>query len=535
MKESVATSRPGRAERWPPHSRHSAPGSGARIVWGVAALGLIALFCVQALLAIPYLSATTDEPVHLSAGYSYWHTRDFRLNPEHPPLAKLIAALPLLLIKPRLDISSKEWEGSSEYPFAFNFLYSNDADRLLFWGRVPMIALAALGAWITFLWARDLFGPMAGAFAAGLYAFCPNLLAHGMLVTTDVPLATFGLLTLYLFWRQGSQPGWRKGLLTGLALGAAMTSKYSGALFPILVACLAAIRALRQKNRRQALLGEIQNLAVMAAASLLVVEAAYLFSFSPLLYFRNGALVNANHDPSYQSYLLGELKQNGWWYYFVVAFVFKATLPALILLLFATLQTMSGLVDRWGETILLAAIGFYFVVISAGADDLGVRYLLPVFPLIYIWVSRIVPRYWRHRWGRVGLITLLSWQIWAAASSFPNYLPYFNEIAGGPKAGPDLLDDSNVDWGQSLKQAATYVKEKKIGNVVICPFSSFENPGYYGLPSNIRPPGALVSKKPDPGTYVISGHNLAWMKAVDPAWRQYNAVDRIGGMWVYRF
>src|SRR5439155_9392242 len=108
-----------------PRSRNSAPGSGARTLWNVAGITLVSLYCVQALLAIPYLSATTDEPVHLSAGYSYCRTRDFRLNPEHPPLAKLIAALPLLLIKPRLDISSKEWEGSSEYPFAFNFLYSN--------------------------------------------------------------------------------------------------------------------------------------------------------------------------------------------------------------------------------------------------------------------------------------------------------------------------------------------------------------------------------------------------------------------------
>ena len=222
MKETAEIHRTGRPKRRP-HEGRGIPRSrafGAR--WTVAAISLVFLFCTQALLAIPYLSATTDEPVHLAAGYSYWQTRDFRLNPEHPPLAKLIAALPLLVIKPKLDTSSKDWENSSEYPFGFGFLYNNDADRLLFWGRVPMIALAALGAVITFLWARDLFGPMAGAFAAGLYTFCPNLLAHGMLVTTDVPLATFNLLTLYLFWRQGTRPGWRSCLVTGLALGAAM-------------------------------------------------------------------------------------------------------------------------------------------------------------------------------------------------------------------------------------------------------------------------------------------------------------------------
>src|SRR5213594_5220244 len=210
-----------------------------RNVWTWAAIGLICLFCVQALLALARLSATRDEPVHLSAGYSYWQTLDFRLNPEHPPLAKLVAALPLLVLKPNLDTSSIDWTEASEYPFGFAFLYGNDADRLLFWGRVPMIVLAAIGGWITFLFARDLFGPPAGAFAAGLYCFCPNLLAHGMLITTDVPLSTFSVLTLYLFWRQGNRPTWRSSLVVGLALGAAMTSKYSGGLLPILVAALA--------------------------------------------------------------------------------------------------------------------------------------------------------------------------------------------------------------------------------------------------------------------------------------------------------
>src|SRR5213595_3782965 len=104
-----------------------------RKVWTWAAIALICVFCVQALLALSRLSATTDEPVHLSAGYSYWQTLDFRLNPEHP----------LLALKPNLDTSSNDWTEASEYPFGFAFLYGNDADRLLFWGRVPMIVLAA--------------------------------------------------------------------------------------------------------------------------------------------------------------------------------------------------------------------------------------------------------------------------------------------------------------------------------------------------------------------------------------------------------
>ena len=172
----------------------------------IAAICLILIFCLQAVLALPRLSATSDEAVHLASGYSYWQTRDFRMNPEHPPLAKLIAALPLLVLQPKLDTSTNVWNEPSQYEFGFDFLYRNNADRLLFWGRLAMVAVAALGAVITFLWSRDLFGPKAALLALGLYAFSPNLLAHGMLITTDVSVAAFSLLTLYLFWRQGERP-----------------------------------------------------------------------------------------------------------------------------------------------------------------------------------------------------------------------------------------------------------------------------------------------------------------------------------------
>ena len=174
----------------------------------IAAICLILAFCLQAVLAVPRLSATSDEAVHLSSGYSYWQTRDFRMNPEHPPLAKLIAALPLLIIRPKLNTSSAVWKAASEYEFGFDFMYTNDADRLLFWGRIMMVLLAAAGAAITFVWARDLFGPAAGLLALGMYAFSPNLLAHGMLITTDVPVAVFTVLTLYLFWKQHDNSRW---------------------------------------------------------------------------------------------------------------------------------------------------------------------------------------------------------------------------------------------------------------------------------------------------------------------------------------
>ena len=176
-------------------------------------------------LALPKLSATVDEVAHLPAGYTYWATRDFRMNPEHPPLAKLVAALPLLALKPKLDLTWPEWSAATEAIFGYGFLYTNNADRLLFWGRLPMTLIAVLGALVVFLWAREMFGPAPGLFALGLCAFSPNLLAHGMLVTTDVPLAVFGTLALYLVWKHRKQQSVIMSAGAGLATGAAMACK----------------------------------------------------------------------------------------------------------------------------------------------------------------------------------------------------------------------------------------------------------------------------------------------------------------------
>lgn len=489
------------------------------------------IFCLQAFLALPKLSATSDEPIHLAAGYTYWQTRDFRLNPEHPPLAKLIAAFPLLFIHPSLDTTHDDWKTPVQELFGFHFLYSNDADRLLFWSRMAMVLLAASGLVVTFLWARDLYGVPAGVFAATMYAFSPNLLAHGMLVTTDVPLAVFTVLAFYLFWKGGNAPSWYTDAGAGLALGAAMSSKFSGAFLPLLLVVFSLIH-----DRRSAL----RRLIIIASASILVIEASYLFSTSPLLYFRNASLVNANHVANYPVYLFGQLKRGGWWYYFPAAFLVKATVPTLIVIVFALLHTMSGgFVSRWGESILLTVTAAYALLICIGADQIGLRYLLPIFPLIFVWTSRVVPWILSMRGGALVLGGLLGWQAISAIRAFPNYIPYFNELAGGPAEGPWLLDDSNVDWGQGIKQASDYVKLHHLVNVQMHTFSPIMNPQYYGLPPDMPFAEAfrrLAAQRPAPGIYIISAHYVARMRGVSRAWQTYEPVDRIGNsMWVYEF
>src|SRR5437867_11869042 len=394
----------------------------------IAAAALVGLFCLQAMLAIPRLSPTTDEPTHLASGYSYWMTRDFRMNPEHPPLAKLLAAIPLLALHPQFDTNDRNWKSANEDNFGDDFLYENDADRLIFWARIPMVLIASIGAIVTFLWARDLFGEAAGLLALTLYAFCPNLLAHGMLVTTDVPLATFTVLALYLFWKRGLNPSWKADVVTGLAVGAAMTSKFSGALVPVIITVFCLARK------------EIKSLFIIGLASLVIIEAAYLFTASPLFYLHNMRYVNANHSREYKFFLLGDLRTRTWWYYFLVAFAVKATVPVLVLAVFASIRATRGFVQRWGEVILVVTIAGVFVENTIGADPIGVRYILPAFPLLFIWLSRIASYVVMARWRVAAVSALLLWHVWSAVSSFPDYIPFFNELAGGPEGGTAVLD-----------------------------------------------------------------------------------------------
>src|SRR5437868_18748 len=175
---------------------------------------------------------------------------------------------------------------------------------------------------------------------------------------------------------------------------------------------------------------------------------------------------------------------DGWLYYFPVAFALKATLPAVVLTVVSLFRTIRGFIDRWGEMILVVSSVVFVAATTVGANQIGIRYILPIFPLLYIWISRIAPAFNTAPWRFVLIGVLLAWHAWSGLSAFPNYIPYFNEFAGGPAQGPAYLDDSNIDWGQGLKQTTEYVRKRHLEKANLFFFSPFTGPAseYYGLP-----------------------------------------------------
>lgn len=532
---------------------------------------LVALF-LQEVLSMRLMSASSDEMTHLPSGYTYLKTSQFRLNPQHPPFIKLLCALPLLFLNPTLNLDDPNWKNNppNEWKFGYSFLYTNDADSLLFWGRLPVVFLSLLLGFYLYKWTRELFGAAAGLMALFLYVFCPNILAHSRFVTMDIGLSCFFLITLYYFWRFVHSRGnpKRNLIYTGVNLGLALATKFSAIILLPILALLLGLATLwppgtllkipktGQSMKYHSILNSIFipeglsrriKFSVLVYFTLLilaglVVYAIYFFPRDPLFYWNGMMLVNKDHDPDYQAYLMGEFKKGGWWYYFLLAFLFKTQVPILILLVLSLIFFKRYPSKHWlDEAFLILPILIFVTFTSAFANNLGLRYLLPIYPLLFIFISRLADFFLRNRITLAAIFLLAVWYLTNTLLIYPDYLAYFNELVGGPEQGHKYLDDSNIDWGQDLKRLKIYMDAHGIDKIKLI-YSWSVLPNYY------RIKGERVSAedwyvKPSPGIYAINTHALirgellAKTRNAHSNWlSRYQPIDRVGySFYIFKF
>jgi hypothetical protein len=487
------------------------------IAGGVAVL--LAAFACQAVLSMRLINDTSDETIHLPAGYTYLKTGQLALNPEHPPLIKELCALPLLFLNPRLDVDAArlKYNPPDQLEFGRRFLYLNNVhvDRLLFWGRLPVVVLSTLLGFYVWLWAAALFGTAGGLMALFLYAFSPTVIAHSRLATMDQGLSCFYFMTVYHLWRHAREGRHSHLIGAGLSLGLALATKFSAVvLLPVILALLgiealwgSATQAALADSRRSRTVRATAVYGVIALVAVPVVYAAFLFPSDPLFYWKGMRLVNANHNPDYPLYLFGHFKTGGWWYYFIVAFVLKTQTPALISLaaaLFLARRRPSP--NRLDEAFLILPPLALFALTSALADNLGVRYILPIYPFVFVFAGRAAVFFLRRRAGMVLLALLGLWQMGAAIRIYPDYIAFFNEPAGGPERGYRWLDDSNLEWGQDLKRLKAYMDENGIEEIKLFYFGNALPQGY-GI--KLAPFTEHDWKvEPSPGYYAVSIQTL---------------------------
>lgn len=503
---------------------------------------LLPLLCVatfaQAWLSLRQKSLTFDEVTYIPAGYSYVVTGDYRLNPEHPPLMKLLAGTALLPLGPRLDTTHPSWVRPEQWSFGADFFTGSGVDvvTLVSAARLPTVLLLVALVLAAYGLARDLHGPRVGMLAAGLCAFSPNLLAHGRLATNDLGLACFVLLTAYATLRMARRTTPRRVACTGVALGLALSTKFTAVLLlglvPVWTVALVFangeqpgapprwLERIADPRARRLVLASAASAASVAVA-LLVVTLCYGAPGDLGPYLRGLGVLYDNVRVDNPTYFAGSFHAGGVPYYFVAVFLLKTPTPFLALL---GLRAADQIVRRDPEpatsALLLAPALLWMAVVSTQAFPYGVRYILPIYPLLFVYAAGIAgsPRFER-RWTRAGVVALGVLFVASSLRAHPHYLPYFNALAGGPERGIHWLDDSNVDWGQDLPLLARWLDERGVEDVTIAPMAWYD-PALYGVRGRrVSPPEMLrllTDPAAPPGVYAVSAHLLTRVR-FDPS------------------
>ncbi len=433
---------------------------------------------------------THDEPFHVGCGILWLGGEYPYACLDQPPLSRVAAALPLYADGLRAPHFSRRayQEGSA-------LLRTGNYERNLARARLGMIPFFVLASWVVWIWARRLYGDGAALAAVFLFQGLPSVLAFSGIVMTDIAITATLAAALYLFVRWLERPSWTNALFLGAAVGAAVLSKHSAIPFlvvgsvPITVAwAIEERRAPSRAGSRRRRLGQAVAAAGVAAV---LVFGGYRFQIVPVTQpedrpHRIGRLVGVERWPSgpreaflravelpvpagdlihgiaivkghdaegHLVFFRGTVKTNGSWDFFPTLFAVKTPIPFLLFLAVgcAAMLGRSG-ASRWSRLApVLAALGI-FVFAMTSRINLGMRHVLPVFPLLAIEAGlglvafATAPR-WRPA-GGILAVALAAWFVIAGWRAQSDYISYFNEFVEDPS---EIVVDSDFEFGQDIK------------------------------------------------------------------------------------
>lgn len=513
-------------------------------------------------------SQTWDEAIHLSAGYSYWKTGDYRLNPEHPPLGKLWNSIPLLFGDVPLPLGHPSWQKNQEFEFGLQFLYNGPypAGDLLFQARMMTIVTMLLFGLSLAIWVRAKFSTEVAIAVLVLYCFDPTIIAHGRYVTSDLLIAFTSFLAAisWLWWLERGR-WWRLGI-AGVALGLAMASKFSWPfLLPVFV-LIAFLQRITLKRLAAGLIVVVTLGAVMVAityaplASKLIpatqryrkahpqtillskaIDGTYeskttlgsiAIAIAPRLGIQDhpyliGILKHASHSRmGHHAYLFGQVSESGWWYYFPAALAVKAPVGQILAFILAIiLLVRKRKFSPAGFQLAVAFLVIYLAIAMFASINIGVRHLLPMLPFLFVAIAILLADHWPVALA-VCLVLSATETVWR----HPYHLSFNNLLVGGPDQGYKYLADSNIDWGQDFKRLRTW-KDANLGTDNLCvAYFGGASVEYFGLsgfpvPHSNDLPGrqdvdcmAAVSVTLLAGDYV-GRDTYAWLRELTPVAR----------------
>ncbi len=524
----------------------------------IASILLLLLFGLL-IFSIALKSPTLDEQNHIARGLAWLKTGDLRLSQEHPPGVNAWEAWPLLLDpNVNLPLDNPSWANAEWYGFADQLLWRvNDGAtraRMLMAARAPVMWLTLLLAAVVYRWAKMLSNGWGGLLAMSMLIFDPNILAHGRLTTTDMGVTCLAVVSIFALWRAQNVDRWPRWLFAGATLGLAMGTKFSALLLAPVIALLV-IAARTSARPHLSMREKMGRLAILFATSLLVLWAVYGFEWGTSDLLGNWPLPAPSFIDGLHSilertgggstaFLIGRYSERGWWTFFPIAFAIKTPLPTLALLGAAIILALKSKTSPAPYShLIVPALAFGAMAIASGFN-IGYRHILPVLPFSYIAAGAQIANHKsirRSPFAVRGLLLAVCCLLFATINILPNYLAFFNLVAGGPGNGYRYLVDSNLDWGQDLPALARWVKQHNVQRINLSWFGA-AHPEMYDFDFNPLPgfwrfggdPAAYGFNpyRPAPGIYAISASNLQGIKLADRdtfAWFRAQApLDHIG-------
>ncbi|MBV8810677.1 MAG: glycosyltransferase family 39 protein, partial [Acidobacteriaceae bacterium] len=481
----------------------------------VAAGLLVIMFCLAGG-AVLHESAAVDEIAHVGAGLSYLQRLDLRLNAEHPPLGKALAAIPLAIGQAHADYSSTAWKLSAEFlpAYAAQWIFGdavlgrwNAWRPTLLWARLPMVILTLLLGWFLFRYGSRLGGSWGGLLCLAAYVTTPTFLVFGPLVITDLPVTLFSVIALWQLGEIWNVPSPENALLFGLALAASLLSKFTGLLLiPVILVLFLQTRFWPtaaqpiEKDQRRAWRRARWRCVLRGVlwAALFVYVVYFIFSWNqpddvlnrlgsgrwaslirrplmpPWLYCRGVFLMLLTG--SRPTYLLGHSYPHGVPYYFPIVFALKSTLAFLgLLLLTALAGILSGrrgvrvIPDEVRANWRVLVMGFFvfLIVCLLSRLDISIRHFMIPIALLILMLAPL-PRMMNalpcRRLLQAVTVALVVSCFVPILLAYPYFFPFVNSLAFGHPVYY-LVNDSNVTWNEGLPDVRRFARQMRMEKI----------------------------------------------------------------------
>jgi len=521
---------------------------------------IIAMHFILAFTSAWVKSPTIDEYTYISTGYLYVKTGEFRLDRTHPPLIRLLIGLPLQLLdikQPALRMD--EWDDPISYELGYVIgsdmllLQRNNIQQILIFSRLPVMLLSCLLAWLLFYWGRELYGASGGLVVLFLYCFSPNILAHARLATLDLGASFFIVLALFSVYLYIKSPNLLRLCISGIALGAALLAKATALiLLPIYFVALIWVLVRSIKSIYDFPVVEcVKRITLLFFCVLITLFLAYGYPFKPFYYLdtlsnvftkslssgKGGAMIPGMPHRHYAFYLLGNYSTDGWPYYYLVAMAVKTPLAVFVSLgIFLAFGRR-----RWRgatDALIIGTIVILHTLAVFNRVNIGLRHILPFYPLMFLYLGRVADLNHKRIWAVV-LSALAIWYAASCVSIYPDFLSYFNLAAGGPDNGHELLDDSNIDWGQDLGRLAS-IKEEYPGEDLYIAHQWLFLPTPFGFDARLLKKEQILS--PPKGIVAVSKHWAIRHRISQRSpdyfdWLdRYEPIGEVGhSLWLFRF